>query len=869
MFKRVLLLLICLLIATNPCWAIISGLSFSQKDATTTVASVTTNEPINFRVEPESDEIVVLSGFRASDWKAPMEGAGQGTVIDYFVEEYEDGSAELVLHTKPGTRVLGGKFNMDSSVPRYDILIEGPTGAALQGEGIPVVTDVQVGKKGPYTRIVFGMNDVTDFEVKYNQAGDKIALTPERRIKWTAPTSDKKKVGSFGGYYLVDLGKKVGVILVVRPGTKIVRGSFLNAQSGAPKYVIDLAPENMANMDNNLFDDGMENNQQPSLNNPWGIPTSGFGQAQKENDQVVKSMNILMQNNDTIVNFSTKDPLEFDITENEYTNQVIVHLPKTDWSAVESMDKDGGLIESYKIDQSDPNTTNITFNVQKGTNVIGRKVSSGGEGQSSRFVMHLNQDENKSPDWLIDDSVESLPYDEAHKEEVQASQVVYAGGVSEFASIGDGFYGGIQASYFGTEQKNNSGNNVPDTRTLRSGLTGISGQLIAGLGKKVGKFYAGGELFAGYIGAKQVHELQANGRKETSEVLPGFTWGVAARFGQYVSPAALLYGRLGVLSTDFYFRAPDTARGDLVFPDSYARRNRTGFMYMIGLDTALDDRTSLRFETGQINYQVFGHNTNIGGRENTIKQRFIINQLSLALITHLSPMMGPSAITLYEDSVVPGLYIGGNFNFRNTVEKRELTGLTTIEDGGTETKLYTSSGNTDPVWGLYGGYSGTKNRFAYAGEAQVSLNNAVIEESISRNGSGFESYRDQLQWTSGLVGKAGWILNHGVTAWAKFGGVMSRYKRTPRTTGDGRYFAASKEYKKNIFGLRTGADLEVAVNRMLGIRGTWTLDYYPKFTIKDATNGNVKEDISILDNRFGIGLTVYLSGTLESTGLFR
>ena len=50
-------------------------------------------------------------------------------------------------------------------------------------------------------------------------------------------------------------------------------------------------------------------------------------------------MIIFTQNEDTIIIFSTQEPLEFDIIENEYTNQIIVHLPKTEWTAVESMEK--------------------------------------------------------------------------------------------------------------------------------------------------------------------------------------------------------------------------------------------------------------------------------------------------------------------------------------------------------------------------------------------------------------------------------------------------------------------------------------------------------------------------------------------------
>ena len=50
-------------------------------------------------------------------------------------------------------------------------------------------------------------------------------------------------------------------------------------------------------------------------------------------------MIIFPQNEDTIIIFSTQEPLEFDIIENEYTNQIIVHLPKTEWTAAESMEK--------------------------------------------------------------------------------------------------------------------------------------------------------------------------------------------------------------------------------------------------------------------------------------------------------------------------------------------------------------------------------------------------------------------------------------------------------------------------------------------------------------------------------------------------
>ena len=76
---------------------------------------------------------------------------------------------------------------------------------------------------------------------------------------------------------------------------------------------------------------------------------------------------------------------------------------------------------------------------------------------------------------------------------------------------------------------------------------------------------------------------------------------------------------------------------------------------------------------------------------------------------------------------------------------------------------------------------------------------------------------------------------------------------------DNRRLAVDRTYHKHILGFRAGAGLEVTVNRVMGIRGDWTVDYYPKVEIKGTKQSDTKEKQSIVDNRFGIGLTIYLS----------
>lgn len=829
------------------------------------------DQPISLTSTPESDEIFVIEGFSKDDWTLPEKGTGQGGIKDYYIEEYSSGSLELVVRVD-GLTLSGANMVPKGSQYHYEVSFDGGDEGDMSMGDDPLpdqlsVSRVQVGKKAEATRMVFFLNKPADFNFSVNSSGSEIFLTPDERPRWEAQTTMQNTTGLFKGYELIEQGKHLALKISTTPGTKVRNAHIKDANTDTPKYVVDLVPDTVSTIDQRgLFDEesgppafaikGWESEPSETM----GSMPSGKAEASK-NAGLVQSMDILTQNDDTILKFITKEPLNLDVTENGYTNQVIVHLPKISWMDVNALDKNGGLINSYNVDQSSPDGTNLILNVRKGTHVIGKKTVSGGGNQVHRFIIHLNQNEAKLPEWLVDASTEKLAYEEAVKEEIETPHTVYRGGVTPDASIGQGLYAGWSLNFFGSEDKIKASDGANASRKLFTGVTGVGGDLYLGFGQKIlNSIYVGGEMLLGHYLNKATQTYKNNGTYDGSTKI-GVTWGGILRLGGYVGPMALFYARLGVMSTDFWFGGTKSSPGDLVFPESYSRRNRTGFLYGVGIDTALNDYTSFRFELGQINYQTFKHHKD----DHDIKHRFILNQMSVGMTHHFSPLSGPAASPIYEESVVRGLYGGVIFALNTTYAKRDFSNKT----DGANISYYGGSSNTDPVWGFYLGYGRAKGRFYYAGEGQVSLSESVTKESVEFGANDSETFEDSLKWRWGLAGRLGYILNHGVMAYGKLGFCAAKFKRSfSHETGAGRHrFAVGRAQGKYILGIRSGAGLEVTVNRVLGIRGDWTMDYYPKLNLKGTTEGGSKEKQTILDNRFGIGLTVYLSDALASMGL--
>ena len=827
------------------------------------------DQPLALKTSRESDEVFVIEGFEKKEWGTEEKGMGSGPIKEYYIEDYSNGSAELVINTNPGMKLESAKLTPKGDQYHYEVQLasEGGTLSAAPSKGMLEVSKVQIGKKGNATRLVFHLNRAANFNVTTNPSGTQTMIIPDERPKWEAQTTMNQGQGLFKGYELIDRGAQVGVKIQTLPGTKVGTAHIQDANSENPKYVVDLVPDTISTVSQKvLFDPTRQPTGLAMLNGlpkpipGWNVGGSTPAEKPAMDTGMIRSMDILTQSDDTIIKFVTTEPIDLDVTENEYTNQVIVHLPKVSWMNVDALDKSGGLISSYNVDQSSGDGTNLILNVQKGTHVIGKKTVSGGGNQVHRFLIYLNQNENKTPEWLVDAATEKLAYQEEDREEIETTQVVYRGGITPKASVAQGPYAGWNATYFTAEDKIQSTNTAGDKRNLFTGVPGVGVEGYIGFGTQLpSDLYVGGELMVGHLLGKQTRTYD-NPDQKSSEIKLGFTWGGSLRLGGYVAPMALLYSRVGIVSTDFWFKGSQGAAGDVVFPGGYNRRNRTGFLYGVGLDAALNDYTSFRFEVDQVTYQPFTYSSKAG----SVKHRFILNQFSVGTTHHFQVMSGPSAVPIYEESVAHGLYVGGAFALNNVYTRRKFK----TNNGGKDRSYYGASSNSDPVWGFYAGYGKAKERFYYAGEIDVALTESVTKQKLTESGGDFEVYQDALKWRWGVSGRLGYIMNHGVIGYGKLGVAAGKFTRSSgSTTKPPHKFSVDRKFAKTILGMRVGGGLEVAINRALGIRGEWTMDYYPKVNIKGGKDGKAKETEAILDNRFGFGLTIYLHDAMAKLGL--
>jgi hypothetical protein len=829
-----------------------------------TLLSLVMDKPIALKSVAESDEVFVIDGFSVNDWGIDKKGSGQGDIKEYYVEDYSNGGGELVVRTKPGFRIASANIVARGPMYHYEVLLEGNDGSVplVPSRGhkdIAVATKVQVGQSGEATRLVIYLNRSVNLSFSTNPNGTETLVIPDERLRWEAQTTMESASGLFRGYELLDQSNHMVVKVKTMPGTKVGKSYMQDASGSNPKYVIDFMPDTISPVGNNLFD---APGNPPAQLGMGGMPA--FPAPIMNDTGLIQSMDILTQNDDTVIKFVTKQPLNLDVTENEYTNQVIVHLPKVNWMNVNALDKNGGLIDGYMVDQSSPDGTNLVISVKKGTHVIGKKTIAGGASQSNRFIVHLNTNENKLPEWLVDATTEALVAEENPREEIETAPVLYRGGVSEKASVGQGLYAGWNFNFFGSEDKEETNNGAGATHKLYSGVTGGGFDGYVGFGVQLpSSLYLGGEAMLGYYLDKQTRSFQdQSGSAYDSSANIGMTWGGSLRLGGYVSPMSLLYARFGVMSTGFAFKGTPTADGAVVFPGNYVRRNRAGFLYGVGIDSAYNDYTSIRFELSQVNYQAFKYNS----AAQSIKHRFILNQFSLGMTHHFKALSGPAAALVYDESVVRGFYGGVLFALNTMYSKRAFTNTT----GGANISYYGGDSNTDPIWGFYLGYGRAKGRFYYAGEADVSLSESVTAQKVTFSPGNYESFEDSLKWRWGAVGRLGYIVNHGVVLYGKLGFASAKFARAFNNGGTSvatPQIAVPRKVNKYLFGVRSGGGLEITVSRVLGIRGDWTVDYYPKFQIRGTTISAAKEKQTIIDNRFGLGLTIYINDALASMGL--
>ena len=850
----------------------LSGISYALtvKNAVIDTSSGTPSLSFSFdetfvpEPDQEDEETLLIEFPEDTKWE-PSLSKDSKLGLRYTYIPYQDGSGDLVIkknkhlvmgelvqhNTNQYTLPFSSQPGASTPQRRAEIPLPTPTQSLLEkriSSEVPLaIKGLRLGRKKENTRFVLDLNRQSKFIIKENDDFSKIYIIPTEVTEWIPSPSSSQSFGSFKGYKLVKIGKDIGIEVSVEKGTRIVSATLLEEHTPQPKLVIDLGHRSFVPLMHKEISskkiEALHSMMKTKNNDLLSQKNSLFPEK-----ELIKSMNILVQNNDTIIRLETTEPKNFDVRNNTETNDLTIFLPKVMWEKVNVTEKEAGLVNRFRVDQSDPNHTKLIFKLQKETSVIGKKVF--GKKGNGRFVVYLNQKEKKTPTWLISASDSKLSYDDLEKEEGETSRLVYRGGIRSYTNIGTGFYVGANASSVSGQSSSNTHHLTKETNLSNSNF-GAGGHVFAGYGINFQKIYTGAELNIGIYGAddKTTYDIATTERNSSSKIR--HSWDISGRLGYYVAPTTLLYSRLGFLSTNFSYDGSSTSDGGIVFPATYRRSSRTGFLFGAGLESALNDHISVRIEGAQINYQPIKHRSGTSYK----KDRFLINEVSFGAGYKLSPMAGPAMGDIYEESVGTGFYFGADGGLSTLTNHRKVNGTT---DGTLQTK-YDGQGSTlDPSWGLFSGYSYHLDKFFLAGEFQLSLTKPIIEESISQNGITTESYSNRLRWLWALTARPGYVFNHGTIGYGRIGFCGGSLSHSSQHSGAQRGFTVGGAEKSYALGMRLGAGIETFINRHLTLRGDYTLDYMPGIKIKDDNNNAWKENITLINNEFKLGLSWYI-----------
>ena len=440
------------------------------------------------------------------------------------------------------------------------------------------------------------------------------------------------------------------------------------------------------------------------------------------------------------------------------------------------------------------------------------------------------------------------------------------------AKIGDGFYVVAMAGKM-LGVANQFAQYVPSVGEYAYGktqfaLNGAAGYIGAGYGMQFNGVYVGLEGFVGKILNRNHSYYQFatptwsySGRQA---ITIGFQYAAASRLGYYISPVALLYGKLGISHNRFETKGDN---GDpVVFQSDTQMTNLRGHQWGGGLEVAMTKHLSARIETYQTIYKKFtldGLNSGIVDRSSRYKLR--AQEMLLGIAVKPSSLGGPMENSQYEE-IPSGIYVGVEGGVSGTDFYRNVFGQ---EDVGSATpvpmRYEANSASIKPAWGIYGGYADTLGRFYVAGEFQLESNKSkVIESRKPKNRPTVENSNDALGISMALSAKLGYVFDNGTVGYGRIGVVRSklthRYVDSTDSSSSFESIGLLAPYNKVLNGLRVGGGIEIALNQAMRLRGDYTLDIYPgiSFPGQVAQISPTRQKIKVTRNEVKLGLAYTL-----------
>lgn len=379
------------------------------------------------------------------------------------------------------------------------------------------------------------------------------------------------------------------------------------------------------------------------------------------------------------------------------------------------------------------------------------------------------------------------------------------------------------------------GQNAVQTKV--DGPRGSGGNLTADFG---GDGFAGG-LFAGYRRAYGALEFGVEGEIEmndtswqhegdrTFSVERGNAYSLSATAGMRTDAGNLLYGRFGVISTEF-----DSSYQTDANPPTARSGRDTGLLAGVGGEFPLADRFAARVE-----YQLRAYDDYWIGSP-TAPDNFanVESVARFGLVYELGPKKaGPEkAVETDFSGAYAGLQLGhGTLQSDNTGPRPNATSPSFTLDATRAGQGFAG--------GVFAGYGIQRNGFYFGGEAEAELSSA--NWNIERSPEG-RIYSIEKKRTFGAALRLGYVLNDSVLVYVRGGPVRSDFDVDYRTTGTSSFDSPTLD------GVRVGAGIEFAVDRNTHARLDFTQTNYDPNAI---TYGVSTDNFDTTERTFRVGLT--------------
>lgn len=404
----------------------------------------------------------------------------------------------------------------------------------------------------------------------------------------------------------------------------------------------------------------------------------------------------------------------------------------------------------------------------------------------------------------------------------------YRSGAGAGPDLG-GFYGGVQ---FGPGELNTGlegARGGGGSLTADFGDTGWTGGLFAGYGSRFENWYLGAELDGEISDTGWFHARLPGGRVFTVDKQTSF--GASGLLGYYLPEDNLVYGRFGVVGTQFEtnYTVPS---GETTTREEF----ETGIRFGGGVEVPAWNGLFVRLEHSYTAYQDYDIQAGLGGAGvDNFSNTENVTLLGIGYRFGMTAEDAADAEVDAERNPFSGFYAGAQLGH---------IGLVTDNTGPREaaSALVADRAGHGGAAGVFGGYGVRFGDIYLAGEIDAELSDASWD--IERDPNGRVYSVDKHHSFGGSV-IAGYVLDDSALLYGRAGVVRTGFE-TEYTEG-----GSTVDSRDGQIGLRFGGGIEVPASEAVSLRLEYSHTSYKQYEVEYGAGTDTFENS---ENQFRIGV---------------